>query len=127
MKEFDIYIATIRFTDNKNLSKNRPVVIFATKEDVTTLEILRITSQKHDNVPQYKIKDLYSSGLKKESYVDLSSLYIIDKKDIVQKEKIGELSKEDIGGIIDACLFNNTLRNTTMNDSLKIANRVAQN
>lgn len=91
-----IYIADMPYVEDPSQSKERPVV-FISIPFKNKNKILKVTSQKHSELEQYRIKDIDTAGLDpdKISYVDVEHCYIIDDKDFTSNKEIGHLGFED--------------------------------
>lgn len=95
MKINDVYTAYISWEDG---GKCRPVLIVNVTN--TEVRVFKITT-KYENKSQsiknkyYKIQDLSSAGLLKQSYIDTIKTYSLNPEKIKFK-KIGKLSTEDI-------------------------------
>ncbi|QNQ83701.1 MazF family toxin-antitoxin system [Lactobacillus sp. PV037] len=98
MKSNEIYIAYVSW---KNDGKHRPVLIV--KVNKKEVRVFKITTQ-YENKSQfikekyYKIQDLVSAGLVKQSYIDTGETYTLNS-DKIKFKKIGTLGLVDILGL----------------------------
>ena len=99
LKENDLAIAYIGYEDKPD-GKRRPVFIYNLDDDI---QVLRITTKYH-NKPQkyqnqlYEIREWDKCGLDHPSWIDVSSVHNLSKKDFSVK-KLGTLTREDKKGL----------------------------
>jgi len=83
------WVNNLSYGDGFN-SKGRPVVVVAVSGDAVTYR--KCTSQTCYGRERYRIIDLMSAGLEKETYVDMETLTM--KRDRLH-HKMGRLSEHD--------------------------------
>lgn len=99
MKQWDIWLAFVKFTDKPDEGKIRPVLII--DEKICFVLVYGITSHKpRDNFfGEYNIMQWKESGLDKPSTIRLSTALEIEKDKFIKK--IGELDSLDIKKIME--------------------------
>jgi mRNA-degrading endonuclease toxin of MazEF toxin-antitoxin module len=113
MERFDICLVNFVFKEDKTKSKYRPALVL--KKDAT-LQLAQITSHPPREKSDYQIKDLYESGLDKNSVVRLNIRMSALPKDLTY---IGHLSDKDIYSIekILSDVFNESLSEAAANSN----------
>ena len=86
---WEIWNAIVKYEDNPDESKRRPVVILGQQE--LSVIALKITGTER---PEYKIINWSESGLYKQSYIDCSAKLILKANDF--HNKLGVLHPDDI-------------------------------
>jgi hypothetical protein len=106
MKQFDIFFTYVQFLENDE-GKKRPVLILEMLFNKKEIILAPVYSYKKwfDNDSNakkilYEIKDLEITGLIKRSFIDISRSFVVANKEIDNKNKIGNLSKNDIVGLL---------------------------
>lgn len=92
---FDLYWVDISYLDNDK-SKNRPCVLINISED--GYDFLKLTSRVDLHYPHYVLKDHWGAGLKKESAVQVDTIYRLDSQSAIG-DYIGTLTDIDIDGL----------------------------
>lgn len=96
MKNFDIYLAYVEFSDYSG-GKFRPVLIlFYANEEIYIYPVTSKYKNKSDKIKAnyFKINDLKNTGLTMVSYIDTGNLIVLSNKRFSFK-KIGFLSEKD--------------------------------
>lgn len=91
MEQFDIYWAIVDFED-KPENKERPILIVNGK--CHPIVARKITSKKKDKNLQLEISAWKEAGLDRPSYIEMTKVIDIDKKDVLYKK--GQLQLKDI-------------------------------
>lgn len=97
MKPMDIYVAEIPFEDGTG-SKIRPALIIgAIRSQVLVFKITTKCEDKSASVQahRYKIMDLNTAGLYKQSYVDVATQIDVPFSVLQKSRKTGKLSAID--------------------------------
>ena len=98
---FDVFLSKVKYEDDKNVYKIRPVLISKESND-KFVYVYRITSSKPLKHNKCKINYLQDAGLTKESYIITDFVYKISKTNILKK--IGHLNNYDVGKFLDTIL-----------------------
>lgn len=97
MQKWDIYLAKVRFEENRRRYKRRPVLIL----DPSTVLILSFKITSHEprtNFPgEYQIVQWREAGLLRPSVVRCSQIIDLTHEDI--ERYLGKLQPEDIRGV----------------------------
>jgi mRNA interferase MazF len=93
----DILILELPFTDLVG-SKLRPVLVISRKDLGNDIIVLKITGTPGRFRVKLTQKDLEEGNLKKESYIDCSSIFTVDKKLVVKK--VGRIKKEKLRKVL---------------------------
>ncbi len=88
----DVVIIAFPYT-NMNNTVMRPAMVVVDTGDEDII-VARITSQRRDMETEVEIHDWKNKGLLMQSYVRMSKIATLNRKDI--KKKISSLDKEDI-------------------------------
>lgn len=98
---FDVFLAKVKYEDDKNVYKIRPILISKESND-KFVYVYRIASSKSLKHNKCKINYLQDAGLTKESYIITDFVYKISKTNILKK--IGHLNNYDVGKFLDTIL-----------------------
>ncbi len=97
MQKWDIYLAKVRFEENRRRYKRRPVLIL----DPSTVLVLSFKITSHEprtNFPgEYQIIQWREAGLLRPSVIRCSQIIDLSHRDI--RRYLGKLQPEDIRGI----------------------------
>ena len=96
INKWEVWYASVQYTENKDITKNRPVVIAHTVSDIVSVYYvttkLRQPAESYPN--DYTIVKWSEAGFGKPSYIRLTETLLLSKSDLI--EKLGTLSENDI-------------------------------
>ena len=99
--QWSVWRAIVRFEDDPNSSKERPVIIL---DDRTALCLsLKVTSKVKNDRYHVKLEQWEAAGLTRPSWVDISKIITLQEGDFVKE--IGKLDIVDITAIVRRLRF----------------------
>lgn len=105
--DYGLYLCYVGYHDGTG-GKERPVVVFdGIDGNLLAFEVLGVYSYKDKfegkeyQEKLYEISDLSAAGLTKRSFIDVSLSYEVTFNDLFYAKTLGNLSLEDIVGLIN--------------------------
>ncbi|MCL2226264.1 MAG: hypothetical protein FWB97_01350 [Oscillospiraceae bacterium] len=91
-KKWELWLAKVKYEDDPNTVKIRPVLIVAPQEVL----VIAFKMTGTERIQDYKVKDWQGAGLDKETFIRVSLRLALQEHDL--SSKIGMLQPNDIVG-----------------------------